>query len=88
MHKRIILDTVLFFSLFTMPWWVSCVVAIAGIFFFTDFYEIIIAGFIMDIVYGTANATFIGIQFTNTLAAGFFLAVGTFIKNRMRFYPS
>lgn len=88
MYQRIIFDIVLFFSLFIAPWWTSFAIAIAGIFFFNDFYEIIAAGFIMDIVYGAPNAPLMGVRFINSLAAIALFAGGTFIKNRIRFYPT
>ena len=88
MYKRITIDIILFLSLFIMPWWVSYAIAIVGIFFFADFYEIIALGFIIDIVYGTPNTLFFGIQFANTLSAVLLFAAVTFIKNRMRFYQS
>lgn len=88
MYKRIIFDIVLFLSLFITPWWASFAIAFAGIFFFNDFYEIIALGFIMDIVYGTPNVSVMGVRFINSFAAIALLAGGTFIKNRIRFYPT
>lgn len=85
--RRVLLDAILFLSLFTTPWWVSVVIALAGVFFFTDFYEIIFAGFIMDIVYGAPNASFLNVQFISTVAAIFLFAGGAFLKKRMVFYP-
>ena len=84
---RIALDLILFLSLFATPWWVSLIIALAGIFFFTHFYEIVVAGFIMDIVYGTPNASFFGIHFLSSIVAILLLVIGAFIKKRMIFYP-
>lgn len=88
MYQRIIFDIIFFLSLFAAPWWASLAIALVGIFFFNDFYEIIAAGFIMDIVYGTSNAPVIGVRFIGSLTAIALLAGGTFIKNHIRFYPA
>lgn len=84
---RILFDSILFLSLFVAPWWVSSILALAGIFFFGNFYEIIAAGYIVDLVYGSGNGTFADVPFVSTLAAGLLFAGGSFIKKRLVFYP-
>lgn len=84
---RIFFDSILFLSLFVAPWWVSSILALAGVFFFGNFYEIIVAGFIMDLVYGPGNGAFPDRQFVSTFAAALLLAGGLFIKKRLVFYP-
>ncbi|MBI2046222.1 MAG: hypothetical protein HYT28_02285 [Parcubacteria group bacterium] len=83
---RISFDIVLFISLFIAPWWVSLIIALGGVFFFNHFYEIIVAGIIMDIVYGSPEASFLDFPFISGVAALLFFVGGEYIKKRMIFY--
>ena len=40
--RRVIFDVVLILSIFLLPWWISAVGAIVGIFVFRSFYEFIV----------------------------------------------
>ena len=84
---RIIFDSILFISLFIAPWWASFMLAFAGIFFFTNFYEIILAGLIMDIVYGAGSSGVFDVPFISTLAGVLLFTGGSFVKKRLVFYP-
>ncbi|MEI6660205.1 MAG: hypothetical protein WCK91_02160 [bacterium] len=55
--KRVIFDIVLFVCLFIAPWWITAVIAIAGIFVFTQFYEYIIAGIMMFALFHTPGGS-------------------------------
>jgi len=46
--KRLIFDIVLIISVFTLPWWITFILALLGIFVFNNFYEFIIS---MSIIY-------------------------------------
>ncbi|MBI5005325.1 MAG: hypothetical protein HZC03_01845 [Candidatus Lloydbacteria bacterium] len=84
---RIIFDSILFISLFIVPWWASFIFALAGVFFFADFYEIVLAGFIVDMLYDGGNSAFFGTRFLSTLVGLLLFAGGSFIKKRLVFYP-
>ncbi len=58
MLKRIILDILLFLSVLFAPWWVSVLLALIFMIYFRNFIEIIIAGFIIDILYGNGQMYF------------------------------
>ncbi len=45
--KRAIFDFILFLSIFTLPWWITAVLAFSGIFIFKQFYEFILASMIV-----------------------------------------
>jgi hypothetical protein len=53
--KRVIFDLLLLISLFTLPWWVTVVVATGALFVFTEFYEFIVIGIVMFTVYRTPS---------------------------------
>lgn len=82
--KRIILNAVILFSLLALPWWCTAAFALAGIFVFDTFFEAVIAGFIMDSLYGVPTGYFHGITFVSTLAAAAALAVVLYIKPQLR----
>jgi hypothetical protein len=49
--KRIIFDIVFFLSVFMLPWWVTTILAFAGIFIFKRFYEFVVIFVIMYSLY-------------------------------------
>lgn len=57
--KRALFDIILFLSLFLLPWWVSVILAVAGIFFFVEYYEFMIAGVILYSLYSVPEVAFI-----------------------------
>jgi hypothetical protein len=83
---RVVFDIVLFLSLFIVPWWLSLSVALVGVFFFSRFYEIIIAGVVVDILYGVPQASFFGFQYISSIVTVLFFIGGEYIKKRMIFY--
>ncbi len=57
--KRIAANLVLVIALFFAPWWVTLTLGIIATFYFSFYYELIVAGALFDILYGvTADATF------------------------------
>jgi len=72
---RIITDLALVVSIFVLPWWLSLFFALACLFIFNNYFEVLVAGYILDILYGTnlyrTNMMFTFIA-TLALAASFF----------------
>lgn len=56
MIKRIFFDFLLFGAVFYTPWWFVALLAFVGAFLFPSYYEIIIAGILVDLLYGTAHS--------------------------------
>jgi len=63
MYLRILADIIIFLSILFLPWWVTIFLVLFGIFFFNHFYEAIIAGILIDLLYGTRAEEFFGIWF-------------------------
>ena len=59
MFKRIILDIFLIISLFTLPWWVTSIFAIAGIFLFARYFEFILVAVLMHSLYAVSSVSFV-----------------------------
>lgn len=77
--KRLILNIILLAVIITCPWWVSVLLALALLYYLKHFNEIILYGFIMDILYGKGDYKFTVI-FLILLLSSFF------IKKRLKFY--
>ncbi len=51
--KRIIANIILFVCILFAPWWLTIIFSIIFLFYFLDYYELIIAALFVDIIYGT-----------------------------------
>lgn len=60
MIKRIIADVLLFSSLFILPWQWTAVLAVIFIILFGNFWEAVLAGFILDAFYSVPNTKIYG----------------------------
>ncbi len=49
--KRIILDILLFSSVFIFPWYLTAILAFVGLFIFENFYEMLVASFVVFAMY-------------------------------------
>lgn len=85
MRSRIIFDIVLIIAVFIAPPWFSLVLAAAGLFYFTNFYEIFAAGFIIDGMYGIPLLFFPAPVFYTTSAACLFI-ISFVLKKYLSFY--
>lgn len=75
-------------AIFFFPWWIVGIsIAILSL-YFSKYYEIIGAGFLIDLVYGAPVAYFFGFPYTVTLIATVFFIVVQYIKSRLRHYDT
>jgi len=88
MSKRIFVAPALFLSVFFLPWWFTVLLAIAGIFFIQNFYEVVIAGLLIDLLYGTDTALFFGFSAVFTIGALALVVLGERLKKNIRLYVS
>ncbi len=81
--KRIVADIILFLSLLLFPWWVSLLLGLFLAFQFRNFYEIILAGLSLDLLFdGSAGGFHF---FFLVLFFGAFL-VSFLVKEKLIFY--
>lgn len=84
MFIRICADIFLFLSILFLPWWCSLLFCIYAVFFFSSYYEVIAAGFLIDMLYGAPRVWSFGLS----VAAGPLMAVlylfAQWIKIRVR----
>jgi len=50
--KRIACSLVFLFLVFILPWWLVIILGLVLVFYFNNFYEFIVAGLILDSLYG------------------------------------
>ncbi len=81
---RTVCDTLLLGSLFYLPWWATALFALLLLFYFRNFYEIIIIGALVDMVYGIPRTAFGGIEYINTLFAALAYLSASWLKRFLR----
>lgn len=80
---RILIDLALFFAVFTMPFFVTAIIAIFAMIYFYKFYEFIFFFFLIDLLYGSPNFPFHGIPFFLTISASIIFIVTSFLKRKI-----
>jgi hypothetical protein len=86
MLLRILAFFILLFSVLFMPFWVSVILALAGMVYFNIFLEGPILFLLSDVLYGVREAKFSGVVFLSFIGASTFLIIIEIIKKKTRFY--
>ncbi len=81
--QRISIAIIVIVSAFVLPWWVPAAVSLYGALRFPFFLEALVAGVIIDVLYGTHNI--LGIPGFATLCALVLISVMTFVRSRIRY---
>lgn len=71
-------------SPFFVPWWVVLMLALAAVFWFDSYYEIVVLGMICDVLYASSHS-FLGL-YGFTLISGLILILVRQIKKRLIMY--
>lgn len=83
--KRALCDIALVLGAFLLPWWLILAFSIAFFFAFEDFYEFLLAAFLMDLLYGAPEARFLHMRFALSAGAVLLAFLLSFLKGRVRF---
>ncbi len=73
-RKRIFFDLILLAAVFYTPWWVVVVLGFIGAFYYPLYYEVIVAGLLIDILYGASSFPLGGVYGILGATVVFFLA--------------
>jgi len=84
--QRIIFALILFLVIILLPWWCSAVLAIAGLFLFPFYWEIIFAGFLVDNYYTLNGFFWSWSSHYFVLVSIILLLVSKPLKDRLKFY--
>lgn len=86
MALRILAFFVLAFSIFFMPFWVSIVLALVGMVYFSVFFEAVILFFLSDLLFGVKEAKFFDMVFVSFFICLVLLIVIEIFKKKLKFY--
>ncbi|NTV22584.1 MAG: hypothetical protein HGB03_03425 [Candidatus Yonathbacteria bacterium] len=83
---RIALDMLLFGAVFFLPWWIALIVVVIGSMAWPIYYESIVAGGILDMLYGVPVVFLSWMPFplVHTLLFACIVSLIVFVKKRMR----
>jgi len=87
MILRILVGFLLLFSILFMPLWVSVILALAGMVYFSKFFEATVLFFLSDLLYGTKEIRGLPIVFASFVTAVIVLIIIEFLKKKLKFYP-
>lgn len=74
----------LFVSVLYFPWWIVVSLALFGATVFDHWYECMVAGVCMDVLYGTHGTTPVSIPILFTLIGVVFYGINVLFKNLIR----
>lgn len=83
---RILAFFILLWSIFFMPFWLSVILAVAGMIYFSFFWEAVFLFFLSDLLYGIKEVKFLNLYFISFIISFFILIVIEFIKKKTRIY--
>jgi hypothetical protein len=84
--ERIALDVALLLCILFLPWWVSALVAIAGLLYLRNFSELVVLSLFYDVLYGPVVHAYTGTYFFVTSVAIVALLLSSFLKRYFIFY--
>lgn len=81
---RIMCGAVLFVSALFYPWWVIFLVAIMGSILFDKYYEVLVAGIVLDLLYSAPTPFLFDIPLVFTIGGVIVFGVNMFSKRFLR----
>ena len=88
MTLRILASILLLFSVLFLPFWVSAILALAGMFYFSVFWEAVVLFLLSELLYGAGEAKFHGAVFVSFITSLAVLIIIEIIKKKLKFYPN
>ena len=83
---RILASLALLFSILYLPFWVSVILALAGMIYFSVYWEAAALFLILDALTGVPEARFFGFTFVAFALSLVLLAAAEIIKRKLKFY--
>lgn len=82
---RLLVDIILFLSIFIFPWWISLFLILFSIFVFDNFYEALFFAFFIDSAYSSNLFSGVGFFFEISILVSIFFVFSYYIKNIVKF---
>ena len=83
---RILTSMLLLLSILFMPFWLSLILALAGMIYFAIFWEAVVLFFLSDLLYGIKEAKFSGAIFVSFILSIIILIAIEAVKKKLKFY--
>lgn len=83
---RLLLSLSILLSILFLPFWISVVLSLIGIFYFSFFWESVFLLFLSDILYGVKEEKLFNIYFFSFVFSLLFLIAIELFKNKLKFY--
>jgi len=83
---RFFFDIIFFISIMLFPWWLSFSFGVALSFYFKNFYELVFAGIIFDLLFGAGNAQNITFQYIFSVSTIVLVLLIEFVKKKLWYY--
>ena len=87
MALRILTSILLLFSVLFLPFWISAIIALAGMAYFRKYWEAVALMFLSDVLYGASVAKFFGMVFVAFFVSLVALIIIESLKTKIKFYP-
>ena len=84
--KRVIFDIVLFLLVFALPWWITAILGLAGLFLFKNFYEFIVVGAMIFAIFRVPSGRIIASPLWYSLIIVFIFFGSQYLRKIIRFY--
>ncbi len=76
------------FSVLFMPFWLTILLVLAGMFYFSIFWEAVVLLLLSDFLYGVGEIRFQGVVFVSSIIATIVLLAIEALKKKLKFYRS
>lgn len=86
MILRVLAFFVLMFSILFLPFWISVVLALAGMVYFNVFWEAIVLFLLSDLLYGVKEAKNLPAIFISFIVTTVVLIMVEIVKKKLKFY--
>lgn len=86
--KRVIFDVLMFLSVFILPWWITAILALVGIFLFKKFYEFLVVSAIVYALFAIPSTRFIASPFWYPLTIGIIYIGVQFLRRHIILYKN
>lgn len=84
-NMRLLLDIILLLYALHFPWWITSILVLAMMLYYDRYYEAIVIGFIIDVIFGSAGADYEGFSFIFTISFALVVFVISYLRQKMRF---
>ncbi len=82
---RILSDFTLLVIVFYLPWWIFIPFTLLAAFVFDAYYELVLAGYMFDSLYGLPTRSFFSLGMFYTLYSALLLVLSTYLKQIFSF---